>query len=66
MITEIMNTFDGYFVDERGWKHYRVQGKTYDIRFHQMTLEWECNCLAYKFGKGKPCKHIKEVQSKPK
>ncbi len=65
LITQIMNEFDGYFVDERGWKHYRAQGKTYDIRFHPLTLEWECSCPAYKFKRGnKTCKHIKEIQEK--
>ncbi len=67
LTTQIMNIFDGFYVDEWGWKHYRVQGKTYDIRMHPTTLEWECSCPAYKFSKGnKTCKHIKEVQLKPK
>jgi hypothetical protein len=66
MITQIMNIFDGVYIDDRGWRHYRVQGKTYDIRFHPMTLEWECSCPAYKFGRGKYCKHIKEIQNNKK
>ena len=62
-----MNIFNGTYKDERGWKHYRVQDKPYDIRFHSMTLEWECSCPAYKFSRGtKTCKHIKEIQSNPK
>ena len=63
MITEVMNIFNGTYEDERGYRHYRVQGKTYDIKMHPMTLEWECNCPAYKFGRGKHCKHIKEIQN---
>ena len=62
-----MNIFNATYKDERGWKHYRVQGKSYDIRMHPMTLEWECSCPAYKFKRGtKTCKHIKEIQSNPK
>ena len=67
MLSTAMNIFGGYYEDDRGWRHYRVQDKTYDIRFHPMTLEWECSCPAYKFKRGtKTCKHIKEVQSNPK
>ena len=66
MLSTAMNIFGGYYETERGWRHYRVQGKTYDIRFHPLTLEWECSCPAYKFGRGKHCKHIKEIQSNPK
>ena len=62
-LSYMMNLVGGYFEDERGWRHYRVQDKTYDIRFHPMTLEWECSCPAYKFKRGnKSCKHIKEIQ----
>ena len=64
MITEVMNIFNGTYQDDRGYIHYRVQGKTYDIRMHPMTLEWACSCPAYKFGRGKQCKHIKEIQEK--
>jgi len=63
MITEVMNIFNGTYEDERGYRHYRAQGRTYDIRMHPMTLEWSCNCPAYKFGRGKHCKHIKEIQN---
>ena len=34
-----MNIFGGYYETERGWKHYRVQGKTYDVQFNPRTLE---------------------------
>jgi predicted nucleic acid-binding Zn finger protein len=64
-LTLAMNIFNGYYIDDEGWKHYRVQGKTYDIKMHPMTLEWECSCPAYKFKKGtKTCKHIKEIQTR--
>ena len=67
MITEVMNIFNGTYQDDRGYIHYRVQGKTYDIRMHPMTLEWECSCPAYKFSRGnKTCKHIKEIQNNSK
>ena len=66
IVSTAMNIFGGYYESERGWRHYRVQNKTYDIRFHPLTLEWECSCPAYKFGRGKHCKHIKEIQSNPK
>ncbi len=65
-VSYMMNLINGYYEDERGYRHYRVQDKTYDIRFHPMTLEWNCSCPAYKFGRGKACKHIKEIQSNPK
>jgi len=59
----IMQVFDGTYIDDRGWQHFRVEGKTYDIRFHPNTLEWECSCPAYKFKRGnKTCKHIKQKQ----
>ena len=67
MITQVMNIFNGVYVDDRGWKHYRVQGKTYDIRFHPMTLEWECSCpLTSSEEVEKYCKHIKEIQNNKK
>ena len=67
MLSTAMNIFGGYYETERGWRHYRVEGKPYDIRFHPLTLEWECSCPAYKFSRGtKSCKHIKIIQNNPK
>ena len=63
MITQVMNIFNGTYKDDRGYIHHRAQGRTYDIEFHPMTLEWSCSCPAYKFGRGKYCKHIKEIQN---
>jgi len=61
----IMQVFGGTYIDDRGWQHFRVEGKTYDIRFHPNTLEWECSCPAYKFKRGnKTCKHIKQKQGR--
>ena len=58
-----LNLFGGYNETNRGWRHYRVPNKTYDIKFHPLTLEWECSCPAYKFKRGnKTCKHIKQIQ----
>ena len=65
-LSYIMNLIGGVYEDDRGYRHYRVPNKTYDIKMHPMTLEWSCNCPAYKFGRGKACKHIKEIQSNPK
>ena len=65
-LSYIMNLIGGVYEDERGYIHYRVPNKTYDIKMHPMTLEWSCSCPAYKFGRGKSCKHIKEIQSNPK
>ena len=64
-LTYMMNFIGGVYEDDRGYRHYRVQDKTYDIKFHPMTLQWQCNCPAYKFGRprGKHCKHIKEIQN---
>lgn len=65
MLSTAMNIFSGTYKDERGWKHYRVPNKSYDIRFHALTMEWECSCPAYKFKRGnKTCKHIKFIQEK--
>jgi len=67
IVSTAMNIFGGYYETERGWRHYRVEGKPYDIRFHPLTLEWECSCPAYKFSRGtKSCKHIKIIQNNPK
>jgi hypothetical protein len=67
IVSTAMNIFGGYYETERGWRHYRVEGKPYDIRFHPLTLEWECSCPAYKFSRGnKTCKHIKIIQNNPK
>ena len=63
MLSTAMNIFGGYYETNRGWRHQRVPNKTYDIRFHPLTLEWECSCPAYKFKRGnKICKHIKQIQ----
>ncbi len=62
-VSYMMNLLNGVYEDERGWRHFRVPNKTYDIRMHPMTLEWECSCPAYKFSRGnKSCKHIKIIQ----
>ena len=63
-LTYMMNLIEGYYVDDRGHRHYRVEGKNYDIRFHPSVLSWQCNCPAYKYGRprGKHCKQIKEIQ----
>lgn len=64
-VSYMMNLIGGYYIDDEGWKHYRAEGKEYDIRMHPMTLEWECSCPAYKFKRGtKTCKHIKEIQTR--
>ncbi len=64
-VSYMMNLIGGVYEDERGYRHYRVTNKTYDIKMHPMTLEWECSCPAYKFSRGnKTCKHIKEIQEK--
>jgi hypothetical protein len=44
-------------------------GEEYTVRFgrmppnHECQYDWTCTCKAFKFGKGKPCKHIKEVDN---
>jgi len=55
-----MSIFGGYYETNRGWRHYRVQGKPYDIQFNRHTLEWKCNCKGYQFRR--KCKHIREIQ----
>jgi len=61
-LTYMMNLIGGVYEDTRGYRHYRVQDKTYDIRFHPSVLSWDCNCPAFIYGRGKHCKHIKEIQ----
>jgi hypothetical protein len=40
-------------------------GATYEVTLIRMNRgECHCTCKAFKFGKGKPCKHIKAVQAK--
>ena len=51
-LSYMMNLIGGVYEDDRGYRHYRVPNKTYDIKMHPMTLEWSCNCPAYKFGRG--------------
>ena len=44
------------------------KGKTYTVLYGRMPAGSEyqygysCDCEAFKFGKGKPCKHIKAVE----
>ena len=67
IVSTAMNIFGGYYETERGWRHYRVEGKPYDIRFDRSRMEWACDCKAFQFRhkfKQKYCKHIKEVQDK--
>lgn len=42
-------------------------GKTYTVRYGkvnhgQYQYDYTCDCVAFQYGKGKPCKHIKEVE----
>ncbi len=57
----LIDLIGGYWIDERGYHHLKVEGKPYDIKFHPMTLEWYCDCPAFRFQKGN-CKHIKQIQ----
>lgn len=38
--------------------------KIYLIKFNKQTVSFNCECESYKFGKGKPCKHIASVVKK--
>ena len=60
-----MNIFGGYYESDRGWRHYRVQGKPYDVQFNARTLEWKCTCPHYTFRKNEG-NISEEVQSNPK
>jgi queuine/archaeosine tRNA-ribosyltransferase len=65
LVEQIIELFDGVLVDEYGWRHYKVDGKDYDIRFDPSRLEWACDCPAFKYRykfKRKYCKHILKVQ----
>ncbi len=65
LVQKIIELFDGVLIDEYGWRHYKVKGKDYDIRFDPSRLEWACDCKAFQFRykfKKKYCKHILEVQ----
>ena len=61
MLSTAMNIFGGYYDSDRGWRHYRANGKTYDTQFNSRTLEWRCNCKGYQFRR--KCKHIEEIQN---
>jgi hypothetical protein len=37
-------------------------GRTYDPKA-SYQYDWSCTCHAFKFGGGKPCKHIKAVEA---
>ena len=60
-LSTAMNIFGGYYESDRGWRHYRVEGKPYDIQFNARTLEWKCTCPHYIFRKAQ-CKHIKKYK----
>ena len=65
LVQQIIELFDGVLVDEYGWRHYKVKGKDYDIRFDPSRLEWACDCPAYTYRykfKKKYCKHILQIQ----
>lgn len=44
-------------------------GKTHTVTWgimppqHPTQYDWSCTCDAYKFGRGRPCKHIKQVDA---
>jgi uncharacterized Zn finger protein len=66
-VSYMMNLLDGYYETKEVGNIIESMDKTYDIRMHPMTLEWECSCPAYKFSRGtKSCKHIKEIQNNSK
>ena len=67
LVQKIIELFDGVLIDEYGWRHYKVEGKDYDISFDPSRLDWACDCPAFKYRykfKKKYCKHILEVQDK--
>ena len=66
-IDYLIKKFDGVILDDYGWEHYSIEGKSYDIRFDSSRIEWACDCPAYTFRhrfKKKYCKHILEVQDR--
>lgn len=44
-------------------------GKEYHVLYGpshgQYQFDWTCDCSAFKFGRGKYCKHIEQVKSSP-
>ena len=67
LIDKIIELFDGVLIDEYGWEHHKIDGKSYDIQFDPSRIEWACDCPAFKFRrrhKTKYCKHILEVQNR--
>jgi hypothetical protein len=61
-VSYMMNLLNGVYESDRGWRHYRATGKTYDVQFNPRTLEWKCTCPHHIF-KRVQCKHIKEIQN---
>ena len=53
MLSTAMNIFGGYYETERGWRHYRVQGKTYDVQISPYDIRVGVFLSTYKFGRGK-------------
>jgi hypothetical protein len=63
-----------YFYHCESCEHFstKVQGsKEYTVSYGQTPrgpyqYDYHCTCDAFKFGKGKPCKHIEEVKASGK
>jgi len=52
--------------EENERKHFetKVAGSSdneYDVSYLENRPDWHCTCPAFKFGGGKPCKHINAV-----
>ena len=58
------DTAEGWQTEVKGSK-----GKTYTVKWdnfshknrQEVQYDYSCNCQGYKFGKGKHCRHIREV-----
>ena len=58
----LIDLIGGVWTEEDGTQHLKVKDRPYDITFNPRVLEWTCNCPAYRYGRGKQCKHIKQIQ----
>src|SRR5262245_34477202 len=53
------HAYDGAWDDYHVRLTKRTTGETHTVRRGRL---WSCDCRAYAFGRGKPCKHVKNLK----
>jgi hypothetical protein len=55
-------TAEGFQMEVEGSKTYTVRwDRTSHKNYREVQYDYSCTCHAYKFGRGKYCKHIQQV-----